>query len=143
MITPEYKVLHRNRPKLEDYVKDHMTRIAGQLEAHNILTQHQYEEVTGDPKQGARNLLGIILRSVEEDSDTFTFFLDVIRKVGNAGFQKFATKIEDECKKEYQALFPDVSGKFFLTSLSKFFGMHNYVHSVQHYYTILIIYVKG
>ena len=113
--TPEYKVLRINRPKLEGYVKDHITRIAGQLEANNILTQDQYEDdiVTGDPKQGARNLLGIILRSVEdeEDSRTFAYFLDVLLNVGNTGLQRFAGKIEDDRKKLYRDLFPDVSGK--------------------------------
>ena len=119
--TPEHQVLRSNRPKLEGYVKDHMTRIAGELEASNILTQQQYDDVTGDPRQGARNLVGIILRSVEdeEDSRTFAYFLDVLKKVGNTGLQSFARKIEDARKKLYRDLFPDVSGKnimFFVTS---------------------------
>ena len=108
---PEYKVLHSNRPKLEGHVEDHMTRIARQLESSNILTRHQYEEVTSDPKKGARNMVGIILRSVEEDSHTFAYFLDVLKKVGNTGLRSCARNIEDERKKLYRDLFPEVSGK--------------------------------
>ena len=118
---PEYKVLHSNRPKLEGYVEDHMARIAGELEAHNILTRDQHRNMTSDTdsRRGARNLLGIILRSVEdeEDSRTFVYFLNVLKNVGNTGLQTFAGKMEDDRKKFYKDLFPDVSGKMVLTSL--------------------------
>ena len=111
--TPEHQVLHRNRLNLEDYVKDHMTRIAREFEASNILTPEQYDDVTSDSKQGARILVGILLRTVrdEDDSETFTYFLNVIRRVGNNGFQKLAQKIEDARMELYRGLFPDVSGK--------------------------------
>ena len=95
----EYTILKRNRATLIKHIQHGLKDIADPLYDDGVLTRNQHKRIIENENRasGARDLLGIMLVTVETDpSALFPVFIDLFRKEGNKALGIVARNMEKE-----------------------------------------------
>ena len=96
----EYTILKRNRTTLIKHIQHGLKDIADPLYGDGVLTRNQHTRIIENENRasGARDLLGIMLVTVETDPSAFPVFIDLFRREGNKALGIVARNMEKECE---------------------------------------------